>query len=221
MKKLFCLFAVLFFLFSCKKNKDTVDLHYDYYPLEKGTFVEYEVTHMRYNIIKDTITYRLKTVIGDTVIDNEGRIARKFYRYIYSDIYNEWKIKDLWTTIIDQNRAELVEENQRVIKMVFAPTKEKEWDINAFNIFSPFEAYYEDIHEPFTINGKSFDKTVKVVQEFAEPNLIQYKNKYEIYAKGVGLIEKTFIDIRYNNFDSSNPTSGEQLFYKLVNYGKE
>jgi hypothetical protein len=220
MKKLFYLFFISFVFISCKKNKDTVDLHYDYYPLEKGTFVEYEVTHMTYNINVDTIKYRLKTVVGDTVIDNEGRIARKFYRYIYSNIYNEWKIKDLWTTIIDQHRAELVEENQRVIKMVFAPTKEKEWDINAFNVFKPFQAYYEDIHEPYSINGKSFDKTVKVVQEYSEPNLVEFKNKYEIYAKGVGMVEKTFIELKYV-FSTGIPSSGEQLFYKLVDYGKE
>lgn len=222
LKLLFYFSLVLIFLPSCKKNEETVDLHYDYFPLEEGTFVEYQVTHMRYNINKpDTLVYKLKTVIGDTLIDNEGRIARRFYRYIYDTVSESYVIKDLWTAIISESRAELVEENQRVIKLVFAPTADKEWNINAFNIFDEYLAYYEEIHDPKTINGFDFESTTKVIQEYVEPNLIQYKNKYEVYAKGVGLVEKNYIDIEFQNFDMSKPTGGDQIFYKVINYGKE
>jgi hypothetical protein len=223
MNKLFGYFLFVFiFITSCKKNPETVDLHYDYFPLEKGAFVEYQVTHMRYGINKpDTTVYKLKTVVGDTVIDNEGRVASKFYRYVYDNLSGSYKIKDLWTAIINENRAELVEENQRVIKMVFAPTIEKEWNINAFNTFDEYLAYYENIHSKYVFNGFSFNETVRVIQEYVKPNLIEYKNKYEVYAKGIGMIEKKFIDIKFNNFDTLKPTGGEQIFFKVINYGKE
>lgn len=223
MLKSFFYFSILFIvLSSCKKNEETVELYYDYFPLEEGTFVEYQVTHMRYGINKpDTLTYKLKTVIGDTVIDNEGRVARRFYRYIFDTLTDTYKVQDLWTAIISENRAELVEENQRIIKMVFAPTAEKEWNINAFNTEAEYLAYYETIHEAYSFNGFDFDQTVKVVQEYVEPNLIQYKNKYEVYAKGIGLVEKNYIDIEFQNFNMSKPTGGEQIFYKVINYGKE
>lgn len=221
-KSFFFLSLLLIAISSCKKNKETVELYYDYFPLEEGTFVEYQVTHMRYGITKpDTLSYKLKTVIGDTVIDNEGRVARKFYRYLFDTLTNSYKIKDLWTAIINENRAELVEENQRIIKLVFAPSATKEWDIHAFNTYEPLLAYYENIHEASTLNGLSFDETLKVVHEYVEPNLIQYKNKYEVYARGVGLIEKNYIDIEFQNFDFTNPTGGSQIFYKIINYGKE
>jgi len=177
---------------------------------------------MRYGGNKpETLYYKLKTVIGDTVIDNEGRVARRFYRYIFDTLTNSYKIKDLWTSIIDNYRAELVEENQRVIKMVFALSPEKEWNINAFNLGEENLAYYENIHEKYTLNGFIFNETVKVMHEYVEPEFRFYKNKYEVYAKGIGMIEKKYIDIEYENFDTLQPSSGEEIFYKIINYGKE
>jgi len=222
LKSSFYFFILLFILSSCKKNEETVELYYDYFPLEEGTFVEYQVTHIKYEINqKDTVIYKLKTVVGDTVIDNEGKIARKFFRYIYDTLANAYVVKDLWTAIISDSRAELVEENQRKIKLVFAPTSTKEWDINAFNTYEPLMAYYENIHSSYEFNGFNFDETVKVIHEYVEPNLIQYKNKYEVYARGVGMVEKHYIDIEFKNFEYYNPTGGEEIFYKIINYGKE
>ena len=110
---------------ACKKQVDPPSFNYDYYDLTFGRFIEYDVLEINHDVDQtvqhDTLRYQLKTVIGDTVIDNEGRIARKFIRYKRSNSNSNWAQTDLWTTIIDQNRAELVEENQRVIKMIFVP----------------------------------------------------------------------------------------------------
>lgn len=214
-------------LFSCKKNDDTVDFHHEYFPLEEGTFVEYDVTeisHYGTPTKSDTINYRLKTVVGDTVIDNSGRIARKFYRYIFDEITQAYKVKDLWTAIIDQERAELVEENQRLIKLVFAPTSSKEWDMNAFNSYDPAYAYYDvqnkKIHVPNTYGSLSFDSTLTVIEEDSVPTAISFKNKYEVYAKGVGLVKKCYQDLVVN-FDITKPISGTEIFYTVTNYGVE
>ncbi|MBI2257274.1 MAG: hypothetical protein HYU67_00050 [Flavobacteriia bacterium] len=224
MKKLIYLALFLFAIVSCKKENKEVDLHLDYFPLDEGRFWEYDVTHYRYSITDqnlDTINYTLKVKVGDTVIDNQGRVAHKIYRYIYDTLNNEYDLKDVWTAIINDYKAEMVEENQRMIKLVFAPTEEKEWDINAYNIWDPMNAMYENIHDSYTINGFTFEKTVKVLHEYQEANMINYINKYEIYAKGVGMVEKTYIDIEFDNFDVEKPTGGEKLFYKLTNYGVE
>lgn len=208
-------------LFSCKKNDDTVDFYHEYFPLQEGTFVEYDVTDVSYlESVKQTKTYKLKTVVGDTVIDNSGRIARKFYRYIFDEITQAYKVQDLWTAIIDQERAELVEENQRIIKLAFAPTSSKEWDMNAFNSYDPIYAYYENLHKPFSINGKDFDSTL-VVEEDSTYNAIEYKRKYEVYAKGVGLIKKHYQDLDINSFNLSAPENGREFYYVITNYGVE
>lgn len=200
-----------------------MDFHEGYFGLEEGRFVEYDVVEIKHDKdlgVNETTYYRLKTVIGKEVIDNEGRLAREFIRYIYDTIYQEYKVKDLWTAIIDQTRAELVEENQRKIKMVFAPSEFKEWDINAFNTLGTSSAIYSVIHEPASLNGFSFDSTV-TVDEDSTYNLVEYRRKYEVYAKGVGLIKKHYQDLRIKEFDILDPDKGEEYFYTLINYGKQ
>ncbi len=219
----FSLLIGLFFV-SCKKNEVEVDFHLAYYPMENGRFVEYDVTeiyHDENSGIHDTSNYRLKTVIGDTVIDNSGRVARKIYRYIFNEQTNEYQVKDLWTGLIDQYRFELVEENQRLIKLVFSPTLNKEWDMNAFNSFDPIYAYYENIHKPFSSGNLNFDSTITVVEEIMEPNLIEYRRKTEVYAKNVGLVSKYYKDLTISDFDTLQVKRGTELFYTVIGFGVE
>ena len=221
--RLFFAALLLLLAFSCKKNDNEVDFHHGYFPLEEGTFAEYTVTriyHDHASNVHDTTIYQMKTLVGDTVIDNEGRVARKFERYVYDELLEAYVIRDLWTAIIDQERAELVEENQRVIKLVFAPTLSKEWDMNAFNMREPVMLYYKKIHKPYQVGNEEFPTTV-IVEEDSSFNLIQYKRKYEVYAEGVGLIKKHYQDLEINNFDPATPLKGEEIFFNIINYGKE
>ncbi|MCE3296259.1 MAG: hypothetical protein K0R65_1973 [Crocinitomicaceae bacterium] len=225
MHKNHLIFALVLFtaLLSCKKEDNEVDFHHEYFPLDEGTFAEYTVTRIYHDDasdIHDTTVYTLKTVIGDTVIDNEGRVARKMERYVFNTLLQEYKIQDVWMAIIDQERAELVEENQRKIKLVFAPSLTKEWDMNAFNSYDPVILYYKNIHKPFTAGSLDFEKTV-TVEEDSTKNLIQYKRKFEVYAEGVGLVRKHYQDFSINNFNETLPVKGEEIFYTIINYGKE
>jgi hypothetical protein len=156
----------LFVFNSCKKNDPNLDMHYNYFPIEEGRFMEYDVKsifHDDASGIHETSNYVLKVVIGDTLIDNHGRIANKYYRFVYDELYNEFRVKDLWSTIIDQGRAELIEENQRIIKLVFSPSSEKEWDMNAFNYSNEKKVKYNHIHKKFKSGSFSFDSTIRVV----------------------------------------------------------
>lgn len=210
---------------ACKKDEVVVDFNYDYYDLTPGRFLIYDVTEIRHDegafIKHDTSKYQLKTVIGDTVIDNIGRTAREFLRYIRNTSSDPWVLKDVWTTIVDQNRAELVEENQRVVKLIFKPTVNKSWNANAFNTFDPLDCYYKNLHDPFQLNENYFDSTLTVEQdEFF--TLVDYRRKFEVYAKGVGLIKKYYKDLGILNFDTINGVkNGNELFYNLISFGVE
>jgi hypothetical protein len=216
-------FSFLFVL-SCKKEINSVDFHYDYFDLRQGRYVTYDVIEIRHDdgaiIAHDTMVYQLKTLIGDTVIDNEGRIARKFLRYTRNSVSENWVLSDVWTTIIVDRRAELVEENQRMVKMVFAPTISKVWDLNAYNSQGELECYYRNIHDEAIINGLSFDSTLVVEQEDF-PSFVDYRRKYEVYANGIGLVYKYYKDLKIQNFDTLDVTSGDELFYKVTGYGFE
>lgn len=212
------LFSFLVLLFSCKKDNSIPELNLDYYGLQKGAFIEYQVTEISHDIDglvqHDTLTYFLRTVIGDTFVDNEGRIANEFFRFKRISLLEDWQLIDVWTTIIADNRAELVEENQRVIKLVFPPSKGKEWNPNAFNNSNKEEYYYANIHSPF----ENFDSTLFVEQDDFF-SLVDRRKKHEVYAKGVGLVHKYFKDLKISGFDTTNVQLGKELYYNYLNHG--
>jgi hypothetical protein len=105
------------------------------------------------------------------------------------------------------------------VKLVFKPTLEKVWNINAFNNLGKVEAFYSSIDESKTINNLTFEKTLTVEEEDFT-TLIETRRKYEVYAKDVGMISKTFKDLEFK-FGSSKPIKGEEYYFNVINYGIE
>lgn len=213
-----------FFLFSCKKNNQNIalELHKNYFDVTQGRYIEYEVLEINHDdnaLVKhDTIRYYLKIQIEDTLIDNLGRITYKYVRYKKSNLNDLWGLSDVWTTIIDGNNAELVEENQRIIKMKFPVDRYTNWNANVFTNQSSLNCFYEDLHKARTINGLSFDSTVRINQG-SDRNLIRYFKKHETYAKGIGMVEKYYKDLNISNFDTLNISSGKELYFKPIQFG--
>lgn len=225
MKKLAYLSILCFSLLSCKKgDSNPVDFYYDYYPTNEGHYLIYDVLEASHDFQSttqhDTSIYQLKIVIGDTLIDLENEIAHYFYRYTRTSSAQAWSLKDVWTTKISGNRAELVEENQRTIKLVFAPTADKLWNANAFNTFPELDCYYENLHKQQQIGLFTFDSTITVEQDNFF-SLIDHRRKFEVYAKGVGLVKKVFKDHEIMNFDTLDVRKGKEIHYNLIEFGNE
>ena len=217
----FCL-SIFTAIFSCKKQDESIDKKTEYFGLEKGSFVEYEVTYMFHDSLlqkHDTIIYQLKTLIGDTILDNVGKIASEFNRFQRKNSTLPWEETDIWTAIIVDNRAELIEENQRKVKLIFTPTLEKVWDINAFNNIGTVDAFYSSIDESKTINNLTFENTLTVEEENYK-TLLETKRKFEVYAKNIGMISKTYKNLQFK-FGSSKPIKGEEYYFNVTNYGVE
>ena len=207
---------------SCKKQDPAPQFHYDYFDLTQGRYIDYDVMSINHDVDQaiehDTTYYQLRTLIGDTVIDNQGRIARKFFRFTRPNSAGTWALSDVWTALITENRAELIEENQRVIKLVFAPSLSKDWNPNAFNIFDEMTSYYRNIHDLQDVGTLVFDSSLVVEQEDFF-SLIDKKRKFEVYAKGVGLVRKFYKDLTISNFDTLNIQKGTELYYTCFAYG--
>ncbi|TSJ48156.1 hypothetical protein [Fluviicola chungangensis] len=205
---------------SCKKNEE-FDMYYDYFPLNEGHYVIYsahEVFVDQQVNLRDTFDYFIKTVVGDTITDNSGRIARQFERYYSAAPNGPWMIHDIWTAIIDNGRAELVEENNRTIKLVFAPSEDDEWDMNAYNTLDPLNCYYSGIHEAYALGNNTFPSTVTVEQEEFN-SYIDSRRKFEVYARGIGMVHKYFKDFIINNGNPDNIKKGHLLEMRLVSSG--
>jgi len=226
MLKSFSLILVVTVLFSCGKDNSNVDLnsYESYFPMDFGTYVDYEVVEIQHDInaeiTNDTVFYYLRTVIGDTITDNEGRLARKFVRKKRNELSDPWVISDVWTALVNDIRVEVTEENKRKVWLILPPLNSSFWDLNAFNVDEPIFCTYDGIHENSSINNISFDSVITVEQEDVL-NLVSFRRKYEQYANNVGLVKKYYKDLNIFNFDTLNIQSGTELIYKCIDFGVE
>jgi hypothetical protein len=116
--------------------------------------------------------------------------------------------------------AELTEENQRLVKLILPPTSNKKWNPNSFTVLPELEAYYMSIHTPKTLNSLVFDSTLTVEQEDFF-SMVDYRRKYEVYAKNVGLVKKVFKDLIIAGFDKTNVQKGKELEFTCIDFGVE
>ena len=222
----FVLLSVLTLLVcSCKKDQAPSVLssfHYGYYPIKEGSYWVYQVTEIVHDENAanphDTITYQLKTEIGDTLLDNEGRMVNRFNRYKRNSPNSSWVLTDVWTTVVAENRAELVEENIRRVVLRFPVKTATIWDPNQFNFLPEGQTYYEHIHKPYSVGSIQSDSTVHVVAA-NELTLVSYQNQYEVYAKQIGLVKKYYKDLQISNFDTLDVSQGKELYFSLLEYG--
>lgn len=213
--------VAVFVVSSCKKKDDTYDMGYAYFPLNQGHYVIYSVREVYVDQpvqIRDTFDYFLKTVIAGNITDNSGRTVQQYERYYGPSANGPWSIHDVWTAVNDGSRAELVEENNRTIKLVFAPSEDDEWNMNAYNTLDEMECYYSNINGSYTLGSQTFSATVTVEQEDFS-SYIDSRRKYEVYAKGIGLVHKYYRDFIINNGNPNSLKKGRLLEMKLVSYG--
>jgi len=210
--------AILLFLFSCKKKnpQDFTALQGEnYYPLEVGKYIVYEVDTITWFeqtgttciFSSDTSHSYLKEEIVGTYFDNTGTesyILERFTRYHESE---PWEIQDVWNITKHQSRVERVEENFRFIKMIFPVAEGSRWDGNAFidtdtslsfagNLLELYRYWnpnyrYLEVDESQQIGAITLDSVATVVQSNTElTNNIRYRYSIEKYARNIGLVFK-------------------------------
>jgi hypothetical protein len=221
-------FGILVFsLLACdKSSKNPIQFHHDYFPLETGRYVSYEAMEISHDeqglITSDTNNFYLKTVIGDSILDNSGHINYEFLRYKKDSLHHDWVLQDVWTVRVIENRLEVVEENVRLVKFAFPPKKSKIWDMNAYNTkpemltrFNP-----ELLHDAYQLGTFALDSAVQVdEQDFF--SLVDHRRKYEVYAKNIGLVYKFYKDNAIDNFDTLDIRLGKEIHYRMIDFGLE
>ena len=206
---------------SCKKDDQRIIYGHQYFPYEEGAYVVYNVTDIIHDdpvAVHDTSYYQIKEQIGEEDIDEEGQMYRKMYRYIRSNDTLAWALKDAWVVKKTNRSVELVEENDRIIKLAFSISYDQFWDCNALNNDNEEECFYANIYEPFSTGGLDFDSTVTVKHQDFE-SFIEKIEIYEVYGANVGKIHSYKKDIRINNGDTLDIEKGTELYYTAKEYG--
>lgn len=201
-------------LFSCKKSEtipETLSRDKDYFPLQKGYWIEYEVDSIihldnddRFLVDTSIESYHffIREEVDSFFTDGMGEQAWYLSRYKRTADTLPWTYTSRWTAKLKSSSAEKVEENQRFIKLSFPFNLRIQWNGNAYNQLPEENYSYDDLYVPSSFNGFQFDSSVTVVQnDFS--STINTVYKIEKYAPRVGMIYKQTDSVRTATLPSS------------------
>ncbi|HXA02719.1 MAG TPA: hypothetical protein VNW99_12065 [Cytophagaceae bacterium] len=179
-------------LFSCKTKEETFDIGADYFPIKpKGSYIIYDVQRIIYGASgPDTSNYQLMEMVGDTALLN-GQLYYKVWRYTRPDASGTWPAQpdSVWEEYNNTAQAVKIENNRRFVKLVFPVTENKTWNGNVMNTYPSDDYIMQRVGRSYTVNGHYFPITLKVVQG-NDTSLVNEDQRYEVYAKGIGLVDK-------------------------------
>ncbi|MFK7947603.1 MAG: hypothetical protein AB8G11_08440 [Saprospiraceae bacterium] len=216
MKNLSIFVLGLLFLASCNTDPTvenlSIDYGYDYYPVELGKYIIYDVDSVVYDPIQngtfiDTTSYQAKEEIVDTTIDNAGRTMFIIHYSTRDSVNQPWTLENVYTTVVDDFWVERTEDNLRFVKMLFPSRVDSTWDGNrlfveedfivtvrgeTLEMFKNWSSVIKEKSSSGTIGGLNFDD-ILTVQHADDENLIERRFVEEKYARGVGLVSKTMM----------------------------
>ncbi|WP_420578375.1 hypothetical protein [Ekhidna sp.] len=207
-------FILLFALFfsSCNSSKEVgpETVGYDFYPLAVGDYRIYDVEEIKYLITGfDTSVYQLREIIIDSIPSNDQTIYL-LRRDIRTNEMDAWESDSLWTVTRTSNYLSITENNIPFIKLTFPVKEGKEWDGNSLNSRSELSYYYQPV-ETNNIDSLSLDDHIRVIIEDIEENVTGVDLRSEVYAKGIGLVEKDYLTQKKCTSSDCGPDLGEVI----------
>jgi len=204
-------FFILLILFSglfhsCKKESTVpIQPSYNYFPVERGRWVEYLVDSVYHgendNNNDDSVyafQFQLREEIDSTFVNGQGQESQIIKRFSRNHSGEDWTIVGVWTQTLTLTGAYRTEDNIPFQKLAFPISTEISWNGNAANTRAEEMYFYDSFHEPHGIGSHQFDSTLSVIQ-IDEENYIERIYGVEKYAAGVGLIFKQRDDLGKRN----------------------
>lgn len=210
-------------LFSCSKKEvpDPVStLGLDYYPLQIGKYVIYQVDSTVYtDLPKDTViyNYQLKEKISAQFEDPQGGVTYRLERFVrFSNASNNyegqaWRKFDVWAIRPSNRLIELQENNLRFVRLIFPIQLNGSWDCNKTNTLAEQFCRYEAINETIKVNQLNLENTITVAQ-LNSVNLIEAHTASEKYGKGIGLVSKEYAHVQGKKVEA-----GKTVFERIEN----
>lgn len=204
-------------LTACNRNTpdSTVEpsLGKEYYPIKVGSTWEYLVDSISYDDNSstqaiDTFAYQYKEQVGDKFTDDLGNETYLINRWFRADDSANWQQVRNFTTRLIDNKVERVEEDVRLVKLLFPLRARNSWNGNMFNNRDYQLFKLTQFKVPFMLNGATYNSVL--VEESNVVNFIEEITRHARYAEGIGMV--------YLQYDSLNTQStGTKGFrYKLT-----
>lgn len=216
------LLIMLFTACDQEKEQPTLDLEQDYQPLQVGNFWIYDVDETIYFGENDSESEQFfyRDRVRTSYLNAENQFTFVVERAKSYDRQN-W-IFELEYTMIHRDKLLLRTINNKPISaMVFPPELGRIWNGKAFQAEGDDDFEIEQVSQS-TVPGFESILAIRVKQEDLDDQITIRDIRYEIFGKGIGLLEKYDEVITYC---SRNDCLGQKLinggnktYLKLIEY---
>ena len=222
------LFICWFALISCGSSETTpADLSLDYFPLETGRFIIYDVTEQRFSLTAAPVisTFQLKETVGTRYTDVLGQPAFRLQRFRRANAQANWQTDSLWTTRSNSRAAVRTENGADFVRLIFPAVERGRWNGNELNRFGEDTYELRNVNKPYSVNAQAFAETATVLQQ-NDSTLVSQDKRVEVYARQIGLVYKETVQLQ---FCSSTPACvgkaqidfGVRRYVRIASYGTE
>jgi len=242
MRYLFVYLLISCCLFACKKQSEALIVANikDYCPLQVGRVFTYRLDSTRIsNFVFSTAYYLEKDSVVGSFNDAQGRTSYIFNRFVTDTLQSQpYQMVESYYITYDVNKIEYIDgANRRFIKLVNPISLYTTWNGNSYledsiqikitdnTSYLGWVYQYTSINQPSTVWGSTYVNTCTVLQAadssgVFDPNQLSYKTySSEVYAKGVGLIYKQFMDYFYQTTPSPAYEDGSYgIKLQLISY---
>ena len=217
----FCLGAI-----SCSESETpATDIGRDYQPMETGLFWEYKVveTVVFGESDSETSNFFLRDKIDYVYINAEGNEVFVVTRQ-KSENRENWSILGNYALQYRNQSFIRTFNNQSVVNLVFPPNLGQQWDAQIYTTNGE-DLFTIDFLGDYVLEDVKFSRSLRVLQDESDDEITFRDNRYEVYSKGIGMIEQYY---EVYSYCSRNDCLGQQILdsgrlthLKILTYGKE
>ena len=183
---------------SCKRLEEPELIGLSYAPLEIGKFIIYDVTNLSHDAFKertDTNYFQIRETIESDFIDNAGNTVYKLLVEISEDSGSNWNFISYTILQRDEYSCQRVEDDIRKVKLSFPLKERKSWDANQMNTLPSQKAKITNLDKLFTISTELTFSNTLIIDLGSEVDPFFQNVESEVYAAGIGLIERKLTDV--------------------------
>ena len=225
MKKIILLLAIVVFFAACKKESEQLQVTpiNDYAPLAAGKYVTYNLdslVYLNFGATEAHHIYEVKYLTADSLTDLLGRKAFRIVRYIRTLPSGIFTPDNTFVAVNTGTNFELTENNLRYLKLTLPIKNDRAWKGNSaidvtsvgsdLQYLSDWDYTYSEVDQPKkvgtfnlanTVTVKEIDESVNLpvipAGQANQTNIASRDYSKEIYAKGIGLVQRDFIHFEY------------------------
>ncbi len=209
----FFLMCLMIAILSCDNdavNMQGVDDSEEYFPLQVGRYIEYQVDSIVFDDApggntKDTSTFLLREEVKSLQVSGSGDTIYTIHRLRRNNQSQQWVLKDVWTSYFDEHNALRNEENLIFRKMTHPVYEGLRWIATAYinpqttvrigtENLEPYE-YWESrvltVDDTAKVGSFTFadGEIMKIIQTDSDDDLMK-RYVHETYARGIGLVAR-------------------------------